>query len=319
MAMLLKIIILKSTAMPFRWHECKYMCFYCNDHFIESSKLKEHIVTHPDVDIQEIMLRTVYKPQRIKLDISQNWCTECSAEFDCFNDYIEHLFYCQNKEFDPEVVSRFEVFKLADDDLKCLECGVNFLHFGPLLNHTHQCHVNAEKNFRFLCEICGQGFCNKGGVVTHIRQSHFVQKCLYCPETFQTRYAVDKHISLEHKIERLQCPLCPDILPNRYQKKRHLAFKHDVKSVQLVCYICNKVFTRNNKLMMHIRRVHLKEKNVPCEYCGVLFFDTNELKKHRVTHSSERSFQCGLCQKIFRRKKGLLMHLTHTHGSEVSE
>ncbi|XP_028156444.1 zinc finger protein 605-like [Ostrinia furnacalis] len=317
LAQLITTIVTKSTLMPFRWHGGKYMCFYCCTHFVDSSKLREHQETHPDVDINEILLRTVYKESlfRIKLDVTEIWCTECPEELQSFEEYIEHLSTHHDITFEKAIISRCELFKLTDEVLNCLQCEETFNHFGHLLNHIHQSHIDADKH-KFLCEICGQGFADKWVVATHIKHVHRLQQCKYCPEVFQTQYAMDKHVGTVHKTEKFKCPMCPKILPTRYMKKRHLAMAHDCKSAQLTCDLCGVVFTRNNKLVMHKKRVHFKEKNVACDVCGGFFFDADSLKKHQISHSQDKPFQCDICPKSFKRKSGLAMHISQCHATE---
>ncbi|XP_063837090.1 zinc finger protein 99-like isoform X10 [Ostrinia nubilalis] len=317
LAQLITTIVTKSTLMPFRWHGGKYMCFYCCTHFVDSSKLREHQETHPDVDINEILLRTVYKESlfRIKLDVTEIWCTECPEELQSFEEYIEHLSTHHDITFEKAIISRCELFKLTDEVLNCLQCEETFNHFGHLLNHIHQSHIDVDRH-KFLCEICGQGFADKWVVATHIKHVHRLQQCKYCPEVFQTQYAMDKHVGTVHKTEKFKCPMCPKILPTRYMKKRHLAMAHDCKSAQLTCDLCGVVFTRNNKLMMHKKRVHFKEKNVACDVCGGFFFDADSLKKHQISHSQDKPFQCDICPKSFKRKSGLAMHISQCHATE---
>lgn len=276
------------------------------------STFREHVETHVDVDFTEIVKNILSQNHRIKVDVAQLWCTECPSQLDTFEDFINHLEEVHNEVFDESVVGTFEVFNLADDKMSCLECGETFSHFNQLLKHTHLNH--SEKHQKYLCEICGRGFAEKGSVVTHINQAHYIQKCKYCSETFGTCYALDKHVGTVHKVEKWQCPLCSEVLPNRYMKKRHMALVHDCKSVQLSCDVCHKIFTRNNKLLMHKRRVHLKEKNIACDECGLQFFNVDGLARHKLSHGDQRPFQCAVCKRTFRRRRALVTHVASNHA-----
>jgi uncharacterized C2H2 Zn-finger protein len=266
--------------MPFRWHECKYMCFYCEHHFTESSNLRLHLETHPDVDINGVLLRLMYTNYRIKLDVTEIWCTICNVELGSFEDYINHLAEDHELPFGKGVVDQFELFKLDDNEMHCLQCGQPFRHFSNLLTHVHKNHVISNQ---FLCEICGQGYGGKNAVLIHIKQAHHQQICRYCDQKFPSKYALYNHIGLHHDQERLKCPICPKAFPNRYLRKRHLALDHDFKKLQLFCDVCNKIFTRKNKLDLH-KMKHYKEKNVPCEICGMIFLGVDSLSRHAETH-----------------------------------
>ncbi|XP_031766475.1 zinc finger protein 57-like [Galleria mellonella] len=298
--------------MPFRWHKGKFMCFYCCEMFDLSSQLKEHTSNHPGVDIAELLLRCVYSHNRTKLDFSDAWCTICPKEIENFEDYLAHIYEHHDLEFEETAIRPFDEFKLSDDCIKCSECEETFKNFSTLQYHIHKTHVNVDIG-RYLCEVCGKAFTKLTNVDNHVKQTHSVQKCKKCKQTFPSRYALDAHVDSVHKKDALKCPLCPKILGTRYLKRRHLALVHDHKSAQLACDICSMIFTRNCKLQMHKRRVHYKEKNMTCEVCGYVAFNMESLKRHMVSHDDWRPFQCDICQKTFQRKPTLKMHLkTHS-------
>lgn len=312
LATLLTVIIQNTTIVPFRWHKSKYMCFYCRSLFVESAQLKEHTDSvHTEIKIRDIIIRTLYRGGRTKLDISELWCTRCETQFASFQVYLDHLAITHDLNFDKDVSQSFDCFYLADNGMCCLECGQYYRFFGPLLLHTYKYHIE-----HFLCEICGQGFVGKHNLNNHVKQIHGIKSCKDCNETFPTQYALANHVENVHRTEKLQCPMCLEILGNRYLKKRHMALVHDCKSSQFVCELCSKVFTRNNKYVQHKLRVHFKEKNCTCEVCGHKAFNMDSLKRHMVCHDEARPFKCELCDKTFRRKKTLVIHM-RTHKIDV--
>ncbi|XP_047039567.1 zinc finger protein 62 homolog isoform X8 [Helicoverpa zea] len=304
LATVLTIIIQNSTILPFRWHRSKYMCFYCQSVFVDSSKLKQHTDDfHREIRIKDIIIRTLHRKARVKLDVSTLWCTSCENDFQNFQSYLDHLSDIHGFDLDNEASSSFDCFTLADNGMSCIECGQYFLFFGPLLLHTYKYHI--EQNF---CEMCGQGYVGKRNMDNHVRQIHGIKSCKHCHEIFPTQYALTNHIENMHRTDKLQCPLCPEILANRYLKRRHLALIHDCKSAQLICEYCSKIFTRNNKYVQHKLRVHYKEKNCTCEVCGQKAFNLDSLKRHMVCHDDARPFKCETCDRSFRRKKNLVTH-----------
>lgn len=308
LATLLTIIIQSSTIIPFRWHKSKYMCFYCRSLFVQSAKLKEHTDTeHREIEIESVIVRTLYRKSRIKIDISDLWCSRCEDQFASFLDYFNHLPVIHEIFLDKEICDRFECFDLGDDGMSCLDCGQYFRFFGPLLHHRHKYHTE-----HFLCEICGLGFVSKINVDNHVKQIHEIKSCKHCSLTFPTQYSLANHVENVHMTDKLKCELCSEILGNRYLKKRHMALVHDCKSVQFICEWCSKIFTRNNKYVQHISRVHYKEKNCTCEVCGHKVFNLDALRRHMVCHDDARPFKCEVCDKTFRRKKTLVIHM-RTH------
>lgn len=313
LATLLTIMIQCTTITPFRWHKSKYMCFYCCALFVESSKLKEHSQSdHEEIPIEEVIVRTLYRNGKIKIEVSDIWCSRCESQFATFLEYFKHLSLVHEIFLDKDTVKAFECFRLGDSGMSCLDCGQNFRFFGPLLSHRHKYH-----NEHFLCEVCGQGFVEKHNVDNHVKQIHCIKACKYCDMTFPTQYSLGNHIETIHRTDKLKCPLCPEILGNRYLKKRHMALVHDCKSAQIVCEYCSKIFTRHNKYVQHKANVHFKEKNCTCEICGHKAFNIDALRRHMICHDDSKPFTCQVCDKSFRRKKTMLMHMRiHRHVRE---
>ncbi|XP_007910172.2 LOW QUALITY PROTEIN: zinc finger protein 64 [Callorhinchus milii] len=78
------------------------------------------------------------------------------------------------------------------------------------------------------------------------------------------------------------------------------------------CDICNKNFSRQDKLKMH-NRSHTGEKPYKCQYCDYAAADSSSLKKHLRIHSDERPFKCQICPYASRNSSQLIIHLrSHT-------
>ncbi|CAK1587581.1 unnamed protein product [Parnassius mnemosyne] len=293
--------------MPFRWYANKYMCFFCCCPFIDSSKLKKHTKEEHHGAKLRNLLRSIVGQSRIKLDLSEISCRKCPKPIRTLEEFLKHASEVHAVRVDEEVSRHLFAFKLSDDRMCCIECGLQFRFFGPLLAHVHKYH---NKTSTFLCEICGQGFVAKANIDSHVKNVHSTISCHCekCDKTFPSNYALNNHLMKVHKSDKLKCPKCPEILGSRYLKKRHLALVHDVKSSQFACEQCSKVFTTKSTLVQHNLRVHLKEKSFACEICGFKVFSKDLLRRHMVKHDDARPFQCEYCKKSFQRKKTLDFH-----------
>ncbi|NWZ30081.1 MAZ protein, partial [Asarcornis scutulata] len=52
-----------------------------------------------------------------------------------------------------------------------------------------------------------------------------------------------------------------------------------------------------------------------CEMCGKAFRDVYHLKRHKLSHSDEKPFQCPVCQQRFKRKDRMSYHVRCHEGA----
>lgn len=78
------------------------------------------------------------------------------------------------------------------------------------------------------------------------------------------------------------------------------------------CDVCNKCFSRKDKLKMHMRS-HTGVKPYKCKHCDYAAADSSSLNKHQRIHSNERPFKCQICPYASRNSSQLTVHLrSHT-------
>ncbi|KAK7078024.1 hypothetical protein SK128_021516 [Halocaridina rubra] len=88
--------------------------------------------------------------------------------------------------------------------------------------------------------------------------------------------------------------------------------EHEISNVcneSLVCNICDKVFPTIGKLKSHKRGVHTTERSHECPLCQRLFSDKSNLGRHIQRHNGERSYVCSICGKTFTTNSNLSTHL----------
>ena len=76
---------------------------------------------------------------------------------------------------------------------------------------------------------------------------------------------------------------------------------------------CDYKCKKTNRLRFHIDSVHLGVKPHLCDVCPAAFPTKGALNVHKLSHSSERNFNCLFCEKAFHSKQNLITHVrTHT-------
>lgn len=109
------------------------------------------------------------------------------------------------------------------------------------------------------------------------------------------------------------CPNCVNGLNNiKYQDETS-------KKKQHICHYpgCNKVYERVPRLHDHLRRQHTGERPYVCNwpFCTKKFTRSDELLRHRRTHTGDKRYKCKLYSKQFTRSDHLRQHMeTQTHA-----
>ena len=92
--------------------------------------------------------------------------------------------------------------------------------------------------------------------------------------------------------------------------------EHYVKQVVsfMNCKQCSYTCTKRDRMVRHVKNVHLKEKPHACHLCTSSFGRKDKLKRHLDTvHSTEKPFKCHICSNAFNRKDKLRGHVQGVH------
>ncbi|XP_026743955.1 PR domain zinc finger protein 5-like isoform X3 [Trichoplusia ni] len=306
-----------STALPFKFFMNRFRCFYCPKDFTTSDDLKQHTLSeHPlcDISFKSMKLRNRYDGVQIKIDISNLSCKLCLEELTDLDDLIRHLTSEHKVNCDKSLESNIQCFKLIKDNFPCPICGEIFRYFGLLLNHISRAHTDNK----YICMYCGKSFRTDPNLRAHVSRRHTNlgnYKCSDCDLVFPTNNALKIHLGAVHGSKIIQCSECLDKFTSQYWMQRHMITIHGTGHK---CSYCGKLFIKNSFMVNHVRRCHLKEKNVECSVCFERFFDGQRLKMHMVKHIGERNFHCDVCGKKFLWKRNLRGHMSsHIRNSNA--
>lgn len=297
-----------STAMPFKFFMTKFRCFYCSEDFQKCDSLKKHtLAEHPycDVSIKSMRLRHRYEGLQIKVDTSALACKLCFEPVDSMSSLFDHLKSEHKSSCDESVAAHIQGFKLMEDNYVCPYCDEVFRYFSVLLKHVSVRHTDNK----YICVYCGKSFRTNPNLRSHVIGRHdnpSREKCEKCGLVLKSKNTLRLHTRKVHCNKRVECTECQETFTTNYSMYVH---KRDVHGIGHKCDYCLKIFAKNSAMVNHMRRAHLKEKNVQCSVCFESFFDVQRLKTHMVKHAGKRNYQCDVCGKRFLWKKNLRGHV----------
>ncbi|CAG9789662.1 unnamed protein product [Diatraea saccharalis] len=313
----IEYVLLYSNATPFLWYKSKYRCFYCTEPMKDPVTLREHTAEH-EADNLELIVHDRTKNNRnkdaaVKIDITDIMCTLCPQAVTNLEELIHHLIIAHDAEYDVSVPNCLLPFKLDKDQLTCPTCNMKFVFFEYLLRHANKYHLSHD----YICDVCGTSFQGENHLKMHNRYYHRQggYTCEYCGLSMNTLSKKILHERNVHSVNLSTCPHCPETFKSLYSKKLHLANVHGVEELKIKCPYCPKVYPQESIMSRHMRRVHLREKNVECEVCGEKFFGPYDVKLHMMKHNGEKKFVCSVCGKKFSKKSNLNSH-SNIHSAD---
>lgn len=144
--------------------------------------------------------------------------------------------------------------------------------------------------------------------------------CIICDETFATADQWKTHYQTHSINKPHSCEICE----RSYQGKKGLSFhKGNHKFTQFACQFCDRQFLLQSLFKNHERK-HTGDKPFTCLTCGAKFRSTTFLGRHtKIKHTIigqiDKPHICPECDKCFREKHGLKMHLlTHSNVKALS-
>ncbi|KAF9812370.1 hypothetical protein SFRURICE_005481 [Spodoptera frugiperda] len=299
-------ILLSSNATPIRKYDIGFVCCFCDEQFIEAQELKTHTISsHGDKEILDYTKGFGLRGFLVKLDVTGLQCNLCNTEMDSVEDLMHHLKDDHEKPMFTDIKSYIIPFIFEDSSFKCTFCELQFNKFKVLQEHMYTHYDN------FVCDICGSGFVNEKMFNSH-SDSHKVGifKCGHCPEEFETPLKKKYHEKTAHFVSMNKCNYCGEKFMWYSQKCLHIKKVHGIKvNEPKECKACDKVFSSDWRLQIHIRRDHLLERSFKCTECDMAFFAKDTLTQHMVRHSGVKSFSCNVCSKAYTLKKGLREHM----------
>lgn len=303
-------ILESSTVLPFKWHRQNYLCFYCHLNFKDTTLLKDHTRNEHQKCNIKAAVSYLRRDEKVKIDVSVIECRTCKENFDNLTSLINHLKDLHSIKFTEECGYGLIPYFLHNDVFHCAVCKEEFQYFMKLNQHMNVHFGN------YICELCGKSFLSQDRLRCHSLTHGSGFRCNSCPETFDSLTRKNNHESEVHNIDKLlKCFFCTETFQNYSQRKRHHNLQHGVKIPEYNCPVCGKIFQILSKMRVHLKEVHIREKNFACSMCDQKFFSKTHVQKHMVKHFGDRVHECNVCKKSYARKQTLKDHM-RIHSNE---
>lgn len=169
-------------------------------------------------------------------------------------------------------------------------------------DHKWRCSFIEESlkyKYGFYCQECNKKMVTQQQYIQHMSSAHNIKKsheCNICNEGLKRLIALNAHTCAKNKNRTYKCLDCSQMLQQQISLKFHL-FIH----------------AHNKPLGYHLKKKEEMLKLIECEKCKRKFPSQWHLKRHWATfHSTQKYYQCFICQGTFKLKNLLQIHL-QTH------
>lgn len=220
----------------------------------------------------------------------------------------------------------------ANEPPKTYECyicgdGTTYKTLGPLIKNHMVLHF-VKKPFK--CEICAETFSyqfdlkkheksvhNKVAKVHPTKKAERKHHCTICGYGASKKSTLASHIRGHTGERAYSCNSCPKTFIYHSNLRRHMKIHNRFKLYK--CNFCAMEFNDQSDLNAHKNLHHFKIKPMlkyKCSVCNLPKASPIALKRHMVSHSGEKAFECTICLKQYTTKSNLKIHEQLHHRNQ---
>ncbi|XP_033621939.1 zinc finger protein 865 [Fukomys damarensis] len=203
---------------------------------------------------------------------------------------------------------------LMERRFPCGVCQKSFKQSSHLVQHMlvhsgerpYECGVCGP----FACPLCWKVFKKP----SHLHQHQIIHtgekpfSCSVCSKSFNRRESLKRHVKTHSAdLLRLPCGVCGKAFRDAARCGTAPALRRLWQDLPLPLRVCGRGFLRSWYLRQH-RVVHTGERAFKCGVCAKRFAQSSSLAEHRRLHAVARPQRCGACGKTFRYRSNLLEH-----------
>ncbi|KAF2357746.1 Zinc finger C2H2-type [Trinorchestia longiramus] len=283
-------------------------------------------------------------------------CKICTNVFLLPEAFSGHI--CKSLELTEEKSNAQNLIRNKNklDELKKFTCGICGIELRSVHRMTY--HLPRCQPGPYCCELCTAQFQQRPSLNLHIKTQHRCMSCHACEECgkkFKRRTSLQKHVILRHEdassagpyrcdecpkkfVRRIYltnhklrmhhlpkpftCEVCGRALLTKASLAVHHRCVHGPASQKLACSHCPKLFSRKEKLVLHLRR-HTGERPFVCEVCSRGFVSKSKLQEHKMRQHlpqhARRRHPCSLCHKTYANRTDLSKHTSRVHAGSGAD